>query len=215
MHLYLKNKEIEFGNLYCPCPALTLYGLWIRFFHPLNFLSTTHSPPAPLAKIHKTGEVAGLLKEECDVLSRFSFVHLCATLWTVACQATMPMRFSRQEYRSGLPVPSCRGSSQPRDRTPASLTSLALAGGVFTTSATLKRVVDRNHTLEKWLLPYPERVKWNVLRTCVSSIPLLLNSASRYPQSKQNTMLSSEKSSLFKERQNTQNWNIIKRLEGK
>ena len=27
------------------------------------------------------------------------------TLWTVACQAPLPMEFSRQEYLSGLPFP--------------------------------------------------------------------------------------------------------------
>ena len=34
---------------------------------------------------------------------------LCVTLltsWTVACQAPLSMRFSRQEYRSELPFPS-------------------------------------------------------------------------------------------------------------
>ena len=34
---------------------------------------------------------------------------LCPTLatpWTVACQATLSMGFSRQEYWSGLPFPS-------------------------------------------------------------------------------------------------------------
>ena len=29
----------------------------------------------------------------------------CLTLWTVACQAPLSMRFSRQEYWSGLPCP--------------------------------------------------------------------------------------------------------------
>ena len=33
-------------------------------------------------------------------------VQLFATLWTVAHQASLSMRFSRQEYWSGLPVPS-------------------------------------------------------------------------------------------------------------
>ena len=33
-------------------------------------------------------------------------VQLFATPWTVACQAPLPMRFSRQEYWSGLPFPS-------------------------------------------------------------------------------------------------------------
>ena len=35
------------------------------------------------------------------VLSRFSRVRLFATLWTVADQAPLTMRFSRQEYWSG------------------------------------------------------------------------------------------------------------------
>ena len=33
-------------------------------------------------------------------------VWLFATLWPVACQASLSMGFSRQEYRSGLPFPS-------------------------------------------------------------------------------------------------------------
>ena len=44
------------------------------------------------------------------VLSRFSRVRLCATLWTAACQAPLSMRFSRQEYWSGLPCPPNQGS---------------------------------------------------------------------------------------------------------
>ena len=40
----------------------------------------------------------------CQVAS-FSCVQFCATLWTVACQAPLSMRFSRQEYWSGLPCP--------------------------------------------------------------------------------------------------------------
>ena len=40
------------------------------------------------------------------VLSSFSHVWLCATLWTVACQAPLSMGFSRQESWSGLPFPS-------------------------------------------------------------------------------------------------------------
>ena len=40
------------------------------------------------------------------VLICFSHVRLCATLWTVACQAPLFMGFSRQEYWSGLPCSS-------------------------------------------------------------------------------------------------------------
>ena len=39
------------------------------------------------------------------VLSSFSCVWLCATLWTVAHQAPLSMGFSRQEYWNGLLCP--------------------------------------------------------------------------------------------------------------
>ena len=44
------------------------------------------------------------------MLSCFSCVRLIVTLWTVACQAPLSIGFSRQEYWSGLPLPSSRGS---------------------------------------------------------------------------------------------------------
>ena len=34
-----------------------------------------------------------------------SHVQLFATQWTIACQAPLSMRFSRQEYWIGLPFP--------------------------------------------------------------------------------------------------------------
>ena len=40
------------------------------------------------------------------MLSRFSRVRLCGTLWTAAHQAPLTTRFSRQEYWSGLPFPN-------------------------------------------------------------------------------------------------------------
>ena len=44
-------------------------------------------------------------KQVSYMLSHFSFVQLFATLWTVALQAPLSMRFSRQEFWSGLPRP--------------------------------------------------------------------------------------------------------------
>ena len=38
-------------------------------------------------------------------LSHFSHVQVFVTPWTVACQASLSMRFSREEYWSGLPCP--------------------------------------------------------------------------------------------------------------
>ena len=40
---------------------------------------------------------------------------LFATLWNIACQASLSMGFSRQEYWSGLPCPPPGKSSRPRD----------------------------------------------------------------------------------------------------
>ena len=54
-------------------------------------------------------------------LSRFSYVQLFATLWTVARQASLSTGFSRPEYWRGLPrPPPGRASSRPRDRTHSS-----------------------------------------------------------------------------------------------
>ena len=55
------------------------------------------------------------------LLSHFSHVRLCATLWTRAHQALLSMGFSRQEYWSGLPCPPPKGLSKPgiEPRSPA------------------------------------------------------------------------------------------------
>ena len=55
-------------------------------------------------------------------------LRLLATLWTVAHQASLTMGFVRQEYRSGLPVPSPEDCRDPGIKS----TSPALAGGFFT-----------------------------------------------------------------------------------
>ena len=69
------------------------------------------------------------------MVNHFSCVRLCATLWTVTCQAPLSMRFSRQEYRSGLPYPSPGDLPDPGIE-PVSLMSPALAGVFFTTGTT-------------------------------------------------------------------------------
>ena len=40
------------------------------------------------------------------MVTSLSHVQLFVTPWTVACQAPLPMGFSRQEYWSRLPFPS-------------------------------------------------------------------------------------------------------------
>ena len=47
------------------------------------------------------------------LLSWFSCVWLCATLWPAACQAPLAVGFSRQGYSSGLPCPPPRDLPDP------------------------------------------------------------------------------------------------------
>ena len=74
-------------------------------------------------------------------LSRFSHIQLFATLWTVALQASLYMGFSMQEYWSGLPCPPPEDLPNSGIKT-ASLTSPALIGKFFTTSATWEAHVN-------------------------------------------------------------------------
>ena len=69
------------------------------------------------------------------MLSYFSSVQLFVTLWTVAHMAPLSMRFSRQEYWSGLSCPPAGDLPDPGFE-PASLMSPALADEFFTTSTT-------------------------------------------------------------------------------
>ena len=64
------------------------------------------------------------------VLSCFSPVQLCGTLWTVARQVPLSIGFSRQEYWSGLPCPS-PGELPDPEMESASLLSPAFVGRFF------------------------------------------------------------------------------------
>ena len=62
------------------------------------------------------------------VISRFSPIQLCATLWTVVCHALLSMGFSRQEYWSGLSF-LLPGDLPNAGMEPMTFKSPALAGG--------------------------------------------------------------------------------------
>ena len=69
------------------------------------------------------------------MLSHFSRDRLFLNLWTVTCQAPLSMGLSQQGCWSGLPCPPPGDPPDPGTE-PTSLTSSALAGGLFTTRAT-------------------------------------------------------------------------------
>ena len=68
-------------------------------------------------------------------IQSLTHVRLFVTLWTTAHQAPLSMGFPRQEYWSGLPVPS-PGDILDKGIKPTSLASPALAGIFFNISAT-------------------------------------------------------------------------------
>ena len=74
-------------------------------------------------------------KQNSYTSRHFSGVQLSATPWTVAHQAPLSMRFSRQEHWSGLPCPP-PGDLPDQGIKPKSLVSPALIGGFFITSTT-------------------------------------------------------------------------------
>ena len=77
-------------------------------------------------------------------------MHLCissvlsgsATPLTVACQASLSMEFSRQEYWSGLPFLSSGDLLDPgiKPKAPALQVESCIAGGLFTTEPPGKQV---------------------------------------------------------------------------
>ena len=77
-----------------------------------------------------------------------SHIQLFVTPWTVVCQVPLPMGFSSQGYRSGLPFPPPGDLPQPGTE-PMSPASSALAGRFLTTEP---RVIPLNVWIE-WNKP--------------------------------------------------------------
>ena len=105
-----------------------------------------------------------LFLEDLDktLLSHFSRVQLFVTLWTIAHQAPLSMRFSRQEYWSGLPCPPPGDLPDPGMET-VSLVSPALAGGLFTTWASLVAQMVKNLPAirETWARFLAGKIPWS------------------------------------------------------
>ena len=68
-------------------------------------------------------------------------VPFFATPWTVALQAPLPMEFLRQEYWSGLPLPSAGGLPHPGTE-PESLASPAPAGRFITSASPMDGLIQ-------------------------------------------------------------------------
>ena len=72
-----------------------------------------------------------------------SVIQSCLTFcdpWSIACQAPLSTRFSRQEYWSGLPFLSPRDLLDPGIQP----TSPALAGRFFTTTISISTLINQS-----------------------------------------------------------------------
>ena len=103
------------------------------------------------------------------MLSRFSCVWFCVTLWSVAHQDPLSMGFSSQEYWSGLSCPPPGYLPDPGIE-PMSLMIPALAGRFFITNATWEAlfVQEAVHTLIFRIL-FPGILRRLNLNTCITS----------------------------------------------
>ena len=81
-----RDKTADFGNF-----------LKSISYHFLTF-------PIVTTLFHSSSAYAWFVIHAC-MLSHFSSVQVCATLWTIACQVPLSIGCSRQEYWSGLPCP--------------------------------------------------------------------------------------------------------------
>ena len=95
------------------------------------FLDSTEYSCSRANKGHTWSQ--SIQKDECMHAQLLSHVQLFSTLWTTAHQAPLSMRFSRQEYWSGLPFAPSGNLSNPGTES-TSLASPALAARSFTLS---------------------------------------------------------------------------------
>ena len=111
------------------------------------------------------------------LLNCFSRVLLFVTPWTVAHQAPLSMGFSRQEYWSWLPLPAPGGLPYPGIK-PTVLTSPALAGRFFTTSATWEASVGISQPLKislKSEVVYPNKRQYPKKLKAKNGLQLLID----------------------------------------
>ena len=69
-----------------------------------------------IRQMYLVSQVLELLIGTLLLLSRFSRVQPCDTLWTAAHQTPLSTGFSRQEYWSGLPFPSLEGRGRQKEK---------------------------------------------------------------------------------------------------
>ena len=87
-YIFVCVHVYPYNNMYIPIPYNVLIYIHIRYIK----IHTSHR-----RKNLEDYGGGGVVTKSCPTL---------VTPWTVACQASLTMGFSRQEYWSGLPFPS-------------------------------------------------------------------------------------------------------------
>ena len=89
--------------------------LGAKHHHHIYVLLPPKAPEHPDRSFtaHSHSQSLKHIENESEKWKSLSLVQLFETPWTVACQAPLSMGFSRQEYWSGLPIPSPGDLSDP------------------------------------------------------------------------------------------------------
>ena len=125
--------------------------------------SPVTSIPKPLAElIHKT--TPGCKRKTVQCTELLQLFQLFVMLWTVAHQAPLLTKFSRQEFWNGLPCPPPGDLPNPGNE-PVSLTSPALAGSFFT--QVLHHLGSPNTVVEGILMARREYILDKIRASCL------------------------------------------------
>ena len=99
----------------CSPPDFSVHGnlqarilQWVAIDFSRDLPYTRIEPRSPVLQANSLplSHLGSQIKRMCACAGLSSRVQLFATLWTVTCQASLSMGFSRQEYWSGLSFPS-------------------------------------------------------------------------------------------------------------
>ena len=107
---FVMDREARCALIHGVAKSRTQLSNWTEPFYRLSNIFKGKNKFIYLLKLLIMCKCAKLLIDDSVpmllLLSCLSFVRLCATPWTAAHQAPPSIAFSRQEYWSGVPLPS-------------------------------------------------------------------------------------------------------------
>ena len=110
----------------------------------------------------------------CCCCCHFSRVRLFVTPWTAACQAPLSMGFSRQEYWSGVPLPSPSASVR-------SLPFLSFIEPIFAWNVPLVPLIILKRSLVFPILLFSSiSLHWSLSNASLSLLAIFQNSAFKW-----------------------------------